>query len=493
MTIAREEIFGPVLCILPYDSEEEAVQIANDTPYGLAAYVWSQDNARARRVGSRIRAGQVALNGASGDMKTPVRRLQDVGQRPRVRRIRPARLSGGQGRDRRRRRLIADSSWRPCGRRSAARESQQALSAAIGRRFSRAWISSCARGEYLAIMGESGVGKSTLLNLLAGLDRARRRPHRARRGGSIAARRRCATRCCAGVRWASCSRPFTCCPISRSEQNVALPLELLGVAKAARRARIAEMLAAVGICAPGRPVSARAVGRRNAARRDRARAGAPAAPGARGRADRQPRSAHRRRKRSRCCARRSRRMRAAGMLITHSRTAADTADRILVPRCPRTALRGAVRLSGRAAAAGLLSAWNALRSRSCANSRCASRSRCWRSRSASRSARRCIWSTRRRSSEFGSGGEAAGRRSRSRGARPARRLRRGAVRRSSPAIRRSRRQARCSSSRSPLPGRREPLKILGLDPFRAAALQPALIGELSRQGARSVRIRRRSS
>ena len=71
MTIAREEIFGPVLCILPYDSEEEAVRIANDTPYGLAAYVWSKDLARAQRVGSRIRAGQVALNGASGDMKTP--------------------------------------------------------------------------------------------------------------------------------------------------------------------------------------------------------------------------------------------------------------------------------------------------------------------------------------------------------------------------------------------------------------------------------------
>ncbi len=71
MTIAREEIFGPVLCILPYDTEEQAIEIANDTPYGLAAYVWSKDNVRARRVGSRIRAGQVALNGASGDMQTP--------------------------------------------------------------------------------------------------------------------------------------------------------------------------------------------------------------------------------------------------------------------------------------------------------------------------------------------------------------------------------------------------------------------------------------
>jgi aldehyde dehydrogenase (NAD+) len=71
MTIAREEIFGPVLCILPYETEEQAIAIANDTPYGLAAYVWSRDNVRARRVGSRIRAGQVALNGASGDMRTP--------------------------------------------------------------------------------------------------------------------------------------------------------------------------------------------------------------------------------------------------------------------------------------------------------------------------------------------------------------------------------------------------------------------------------------
>jgi aldehyde dehydrogenase (NAD+) len=71
MTIAREEIFGPVLCILPYDNEEEAVQIANDTPYGLAAYVWSQDNVHARRIGARIRAGQVTLNGASGTMNTP--------------------------------------------------------------------------------------------------------------------------------------------------------------------------------------------------------------------------------------------------------------------------------------------------------------------------------------------------------------------------------------------------------------------------------------
>jgi aldehyde dehydrogenase (NAD+) len=71
MVIAREEIFGPVLCILPYKSEEEAIRIANDTPYGLAAYIWSGDLTRAARVGKRIRAGQVTINGAQGDMNTP--------------------------------------------------------------------------------------------------------------------------------------------------------------------------------------------------------------------------------------------------------------------------------------------------------------------------------------------------------------------------------------------------------------------------------------
>jgi aldehyde dehydrogenase (NAD+) len=71
MVIAREEIFGPVLCIIPYRDEDEAVRIANDTPYGLAAYVWSGSPARAARVGRRIRAGQVVLNGQRGDMNTP--------------------------------------------------------------------------------------------------------------------------------------------------------------------------------------------------------------------------------------------------------------------------------------------------------------------------------------------------------------------------------------------------------------------------------------
>ena len=71
MTIAREEIFGPVLAILPYRDEDEAVRIANDTPYGLQAYVWSGDLARANRIGRRIRAGRITLNGAQGDMTLP--------------------------------------------------------------------------------------------------------------------------------------------------------------------------------------------------------------------------------------------------------------------------------------------------------------------------------------------------------------------------------------------------------------------------------------
>ncbi|WP_373376961.1 aldehyde dehydrogenase family protein [Cupriavidus nantongensis] len=71
MTIAREEIFGPVLCLLPYDSEEEAVAIANDTDFGLAAYIASSDPARARRLAARLRAGNVRINGAMMDITAP--------------------------------------------------------------------------------------------------------------------------------------------------------------------------------------------------------------------------------------------------------------------------------------------------------------------------------------------------------------------------------------------------------------------------------------
>ncbi|MET0358201.1 MAG: aldehyde dehydrogenase family protein [Pararhizobium sp.] len=67
MTIAREEIFGPVLSILPYDSEEEAIEIANDTPYGLAAYVQGEPD-HARKIAPRLRAGSVYLNYPDWDL-----------------------------------------------------------------------------------------------------------------------------------------------------------------------------------------------------------------------------------------------------------------------------------------------------------------------------------------------------------------------------------------------------------------------------------------
>lgn len=71
MTIAREEIFGPVLSIIPYDNEDDAIRIANDTPYGLSGYVSSSNLERARKVAARMRTGMVHINGASLDSMAP--------------------------------------------------------------------------------------------------------------------------------------------------------------------------------------------------------------------------------------------------------------------------------------------------------------------------------------------------------------------------------------------------------------------------------------
>ncbi len=71
MEIAREEIFGPVLCILGYDDEEEAIAIANDTDYGLGGYVHSTNIEHARKVAARIRAGYISLNNAGLDISVP--------------------------------------------------------------------------------------------------------------------------------------------------------------------------------------------------------------------------------------------------------------------------------------------------------------------------------------------------------------------------------------------------------------------------------------
>jgi len=63
MTIAREEIFGPVLVLIPYDDDDDAVRIANDNPYGLAGFVLGTDLERSQAVGRRLRAGTISLNG----------------------------------------------------------------------------------------------------------------------------------------------------------------------------------------------------------------------------------------------------------------------------------------------------------------------------------------------------------------------------------------------------------------------------------------------
>jgi aldehyde dehydrogenase (NAD+) len=71
MSIAREEVFGPVLTIIPFDTEAEAIEIANDTPYGLAAYIQTGNSQRAERVATQLRAGTVHINGASSNYGSP--------------------------------------------------------------------------------------------------------------------------------------------------------------------------------------------------------------------------------------------------------------------------------------------------------------------------------------------------------------------------------------------------------------------------------------
>jgi acyl-CoA reductase-like NAD-dependent aldehyde dehydrogenase len=71
MSIAREEIFGPVLAMIGYDTDDEAIEIANNTPYGLAGYIQSGDFERARRIAERIRAGRIYINGAPTNRSLP--------------------------------------------------------------------------------------------------------------------------------------------------------------------------------------------------------------------------------------------------------------------------------------------------------------------------------------------------------------------------------------------------------------------------------------
>ena len=89
MTIAQEEIFGPVLSIIPYDSEDEAVEIANGTIYGLDGGVWSADPERAKAFARRMRTGQVQINGATFNPLAPFGGYKQSGPR--------ARATGGSG------------------------------------------------------------------------------------------------------------------------------------------------------------------------------------------------------------------------------------------------------------------------------------------------------------------------------------------------------------------------------------------------------------
>ena len=71
MRVFQEEIFGPVLCVTTFKDEAEAIEIANDTPYGLAAYLSTGDDERAKRVAAQLRAGMVSLNSASQNYTAP--------------------------------------------------------------------------------------------------------------------------------------------------------------------------------------------------------------------------------------------------------------------------------------------------------------------------------------------------------------------------------------------------------------------------------------
>ena len=85
MTIAQEEIFGPVVCVIPYADEDDAVAIANDSRYGLSGSVWGPDAEHAKDVARRIRSGNVAVNQHTLDPAGPFGGFKQSGLGPRVR------------------------------------------------------------------------------------------------------------------------------------------------------------------------------------------------------------------------------------------------------------------------------------------------------------------------------------------------------------------------------------------------------------------------
>ena len=96
MTIAQEEIFGPVLSIIPYDSEDEAAEIANSTIYGLDGGVWSADPERAKAFARRMRTGQVQINGATFNPVAPFGGFKQSGHGRELRPLRPRGVPRGQ-------------------------------------------------------------------------------------------------------------------------------------------------------------------------------------------------------------------------------------------------------------------------------------------------------------------------------------------------------------------------------------------------------------
>jgi acyl-CoA reductase-like NAD-dependent aldehyde dehydrogenase len=96
MVITREEIFGPVLSILIYDDLDEAVRLANDSIYGLQAYVFSSHAERARLVATRLEVGTVLVNSIRPEIVAPLWRTQTVGRRKRIRRPRHGGFSRGE-------------------------------------------------------------------------------------------------------------------------------------------------------------------------------------------------------------------------------------------------------------------------------------------------------------------------------------------------------------------------------------------------------------
>ena len=119
MRIAREEIFGPVVSIIPFDTEEEALRLANATPYGLSGSIWSRDIGKALRAAKALQAGVISVNSNSvGPHRGAVRRLQDVGHRARARDVRARPLHRDQERLHRPE-LIAGDARGPGRRRSS--------------------------------------------------------------------------------------------------------------------------------------------------------------------------------------------------------------------------------------------------------------------------------------------------------------------------------------------------------------------------------------